>query len=37
MLTQRKPRPEWLHYALATGVSLLIALMIAGLGTFVGH
>lgn len=37
MVTQRKPRPEWFHYALATGVSVFVALMIAGLGTFVGH
>lgn len=37
MSTQRKRRPEWLHYALATGVSLLVALMIASLGAFMGH
>jgi hypothetical protein len=37
MITQRKTKPEWFHYALATGVSLLVALMIAGLGTVVGH
>jgi len=37
MSAQQRSRPDWYPYALATGVAIFIAVVIANLATFIGH